>query len=87
MSSSKIITSEVVALPGIKGDKGEAFTYDDFTPEQIAELQRPATEAAKVAIASAQRAEAAAESVQGAVEDAEQASQSAQQAATEHKKL
>ena len=83
MSSSKIITSEVVALPGIKGDKGEAFTYDDFTPEQIAELQRPATEAAEVANAAAQRAEAAAESVEGAVEDAEQASQSAQQAATE----
>lgn len=83
MSSSKIITNEVVALPGIKGEKGDPFTYDDFTPEQIAELQRPATEAAKVANAAAQRAEAAAESVQGAVEDAEQASQSAQQAATE----
>ena len=26
--------------------KGEPFTYTDFTPEQIAELQRPATEAA-----------------------------------------
>ena len=77
-----VIISEVVALPGIKGDKGDAFTYDDFTPEQIAELQRPATEAAKVANAAAQRAEAAAESVQGAVEDAEQASQSAQKAAT-----
>lgn len=77
------IISEVVALPGIKGEKGDPFTYDDFTPEQIAELQRPATEAAAVANAAAQRAEAAAESVQGAVEDAEQASQSAQQAATE----
>ena len=83
MSSSKIITNEVVALPGIKGDKGDPFTYDDFTPEQIEELQRPATEAAEVANAAAQRAEAAAESVQSAVEDAEQASQSAQQAATE----
>lgn len=77
-----VTTSEVVALPGIKGEKGDPFTYDDFTPEQIAELQRPAKEAAKVAIASAQRAENAAESVQSAVEDAEQASQSAQQAAT-----
>lgn len=77
------IISEVVALPGIKGEKGDPFTYDDFTPEQIAELQRPATEAAAVAIASAQRAEAAADSVQSAVEDAEQASQSAQDAATE----
>lgn len=77
-----VTTGEVVALPGIKGDKGDAFTYDDFTPEQIAELQRPATESAKVAISAAQRAENAADSVQGAVEDAEQASQSAQQAAT-----
>lgn len=29
-----------------KGDKGDAFTYEDFTEEQIANLQRPATEAA-----------------------------------------
>jgi hypothetical protein len=28
-----------------KGDKGDPFTYDDFTAEQIAELQRPATDA------------------------------------------
>ena len=31
-------------LPYIKGD---AFTYADFTPEQIADLKRPATEAAE----------------------------------------
>lgn len=79
-----VIISEVVALPGIKGDKGDPFTYDDFTPEQIEDLKRPATEAAEVANAAAQRAEAAAESVEGAVEDVEQASQSAQQAATGH---
>ena len=88
----KVIVPEVgyvveqITLPGEKGDDGEPgkpFTYDDFTPEQIADLKRPATEAAAVANAAAQRAEAAAESVQGAVEDAEQASQSAQQAATE----
>lgn len=29
-----------------KGDKGDPFTYNDFTAEQIAELQRPATDAA-----------------------------------------
>ena len=29
-----------------KGDKGDAFTYEDFTPEQIATLQQPAIEAA-----------------------------------------
>ena len=33
-----------VLLPYIKGEKGDAFTYADFTPAQIAELQRPATE-------------------------------------------
>ncbi len=32
---------------GDKGNKGDAFTYDDFTPEQIADLKRPATEAAQ----------------------------------------
>lgn len=36
-----------VMLSFIKGDKGDAFTYEDFTAEQIAELQRPATEAAE----------------------------------------
>lgn len=30
-------------------EKGDAFTYIDFTPEQIAELQRPATDAAALA--------------------------------------
>lgn len=30
----------------VQGPKGDPFTYDDFTPEQIAELQKPATDAA-----------------------------------------
>lgn len=54
------IISEVVVLPGIKGEKGDPFTYDDFTPEQIAELQRPATEAAAVANQAAENANNAA---------------------------
>lgn len=29
------------ALKGQKGDKGEPFTYDDFTPEQLAALVGP----------------------------------------------
>jgi hypothetical protein len=29
-----------------KGDKGDPFTYQDFTPEEIAELQKPARDAA-----------------------------------------
>lgn len=46
---------------GVKGDKGDPFTYDDFTESQIAELQRPATEAAtdaKAAIAEVKATEA-----------------------------
>ena len=50
------VVEEMVALPGEKGDKGDPFTYDDFTPEQIADLQRPATEAAKVANEAAENA-------------------------------
>lgn len=50
------VVKEMVALPGEKGDKGDPFTYDDFTPEQIADLQRPATEAAKVANQAAENA-------------------------------
>lgn len=34
---------------GDKGDKGDPFTYADFTAEQIADLKRPATEAAEYA--------------------------------------
>lgn len=37
---------------GVKGEKGDPFTYGDFTEDQIAELQRPATEAAKDARAA-----------------------------------
>lgn len=33
-------------VKGPQGEKGDPFTYDDFTESQIAELQRPATEAA-----------------------------------------
>lgn len=54
------VVEEMVALPGEKGDKGDPFTYDDFTPEQIAELQRPATEAAAVANQAAEKANKAA---------------------------
>lgn len=57
------IIREVVVLPGIKGDKGDPFTYDDFTPEQIAELQRPATEAAETANNAALNANKAAQNI------------------------
>lgn len=44
----------------IQGQKGDPFTYEDFTPEEIAELQRPATEAAGMAQQAAQDANDAA---------------------------
>lgn len=34
-------------LKGDKGDKGDAFTYDDFTAAQIAALRKPADDAAR----------------------------------------
>ena len=48
---------------GEKGDKGDAFTYDDFTAEQIASLQKPATDAATTATTAATKAEDAATEV------------------------
>lgn len=46
---------------GVKGEKGDPFAYEDFTESQIAELQRPATEAAadaQAAIADVKATEA-----------------------------
>lgn len=43
-------------LSGAQGIKGDPFTYADFTPEQIAELQRPAKEATDAANAAARNA-------------------------------
>ena len=40
--------------------KGDPFTYDDFTPEQIEDIKRPATEAAALADEAAGHAEQAA---------------------------
>lgn len=39
--------SIAITLPYIKGDKGDPFTYSDFTAEQIAGLRKPADDAAK----------------------------------------
>lgn len=36
--------SEEEWLASLVGPKGDAFTYNDFTPEQIKELQKPATD-------------------------------------------
>lgn len=42
----EIILDAALFVQGQKGDKGDPFTYEDFTQEQIAGLQRPAREAA-----------------------------------------
>lgn len=46
-------------IQGVKGEKGDPFTYADFTESQIAELQRPATDAAAVADKANKDAQAA----------------------------
>jgi hypothetical protein len=43
--SETAITVGDVLYNYVKGDKGDPFLYSDFTPEQIAELQQPATDA------------------------------------------
>ena len=47
-------------LASLQGPPGEPFTYDDFTPEQIKELQKPALDAAETANEAAQNANNAA---------------------------
>lgn len=47
-----------LVMPYIKGDKGDAFTFDDFTEAQIKQLQKPATDAAKAAEAAITKVEA-----------------------------
>lgn len=63
-----------VALPPYysQGEPGKAFTYEDFTPEQIAELQQPATEAAEEANTAAKSATDAAQTANEAAELAAQ---------------
>ena len=53
---------------GIQGLQGDPFTYEDFTPEQISELRRPATEAAQRADEAATKANEAAEAANTARE-------------------
>ena len=55
---------------GEKGDKGDAFTYDDFTEEQIAALQKPATDAAATALTAASNADTAADNANAAATSA-----------------
>lgn len=70
-----------------KGDKGDPFTYDDFTPEEIEELQRPATEAAaridqrQAKIDEAERERSQAESQRAAAEQQRAENEGARQSA------
>lgn len=56
---------------GVKGDKGDPFTYSDFTEDQIAGLQRPATEAATRADKAAKNANDAADTANAAAKAVE----------------
>lgn len=67
------ICKQTVTIPCIKGDKGDSLTYDDLTPEQIEELQRPAIEAAKKANTATTSANNAARSANNAAAVANQA--------------
>lgn len=58
---------------GEKGDKGDAFTYADFTTEQIAALQKPATDAAAAVATAITNAEAATEAANTAATNANEA--------------
>lgn len=64
-------------------EKGEAFTFEDFTQEQIALLQQPAIEAAEQAIQAAAAAKEAADDAAIATQEATTTTETAQSAATE----
>ena len=69
---------------GPQGPKGDKFVYSDFTPAEIAELQRPATVAAATANTAAASAN---EAARNANEKAALANQAAQDAAAEIDKI
>ena len=68
-------------LKSLKGEKGDAFTYSDFTPEQIADLKKPAVDAAKDAAEAAEKARTAATEAGKAAGTANQAATNASEAA------
>ena len=69
-------TVTIPCIKGDKGDKGDPLTYDDLTPEQIEELQRPAIEAAEKANTATTSANNAAQSANVAADKANQAAES-----------
>ena len=73
--------SEEEWLASLKGEKGDAFTYSDFTPGQIADLKKPAVDAAKDAAEAAEKARTAATEAGKAAGTANQAATNASEAA------
>lgn len=65
-----------------RGDKGEPFTYNDFTEEQITNLQKPATDAAAIANEAAENANTAATNADDKASLANAAAQAANTAAS-----
>lgn len=64
----EILVRMMLSQPELNTIKGDPFTYDDFTEEQIANLQKPATDAASLAgIASVAADEAKENANQAAV--------------------
>ncbi len=63
----------------LQGEKGDPFTYDDFTPEQIEDIKRPATEAAELAETAAGHAEQATSDANDAAASANEKAGYAQQ--------
>lgn len=61
--------------------KGDPFTYNDFTQEQLEAIKKPALDAADVALQSAQDADNAASNAENASTTATQAAQAANSAA------
>lgn len=55
-----------------KGKKGDKVTLEDFTPDELAELQRPATEAAQSLSALGKKLECLVEESEPALEDVKQ---------------
>lgn len=71
--------SEEEWLASLKGEKGDAFTYDDFTQEEIADLKKPAVDAAKQAMTATEEARNAATEARKATTAANDAAQNIEQ--------
>lgn len=72
LTEQAVNDEDPVVLPTSPNYKGDPFTYDDFTEEQILDLKRPAIEAADLANQSAESANQKAVLANSAAENAEQ---------------